>query len=735
MSLPPFSVQAKWSGRTQTFELPADADVAHLTKACMETFGLETCKIVGLVKGKLPDPTTPISQLHAPGSTLKLLLIGVAGGSLSALGKKESAYEVRRLEEEAREAERRRLVGEREAREAEERERRRVQEEIWERERAERQRHQRLEWEERRRAEDAARLEREMRSEQDSANVCRLDLHAFHRPELDGSDDLLLPPDALQQLIQAKVAFQPITFQLCKSEDVDAVAEQTRKATQDIQRNHAQEQSNGPTATSAAATAAAVSSMSESSTSSSMPASAVADIPLPIISPLCWYASVKDFTAPPQTVCVPASVMHALNLHDGAQLRLTTMQLPKAEHITLQPLTAAWSRLAEAQRRALLEFQLRKHRFIAQGSILTFTYHPPWPTFQFKVIHVQPLPVVSITDTELPTEILPIDDKNMLDAAPSTDVNIASTLTPSPMPSTSPSASSSSSSSASPLRTPTNLSADESVSGRLRMDGSVTFGYEINDPNVEVSISVSSTKGDVDLYILQADSTDSQVSICNYTWCAQSRGNVEIKLSAAGPLFRLGAYQIMLHAYGEDGEYKLLVKERQVDSSANRGQQLGSTSSSVNTSIAPPDSTRCPNCHSFIPSKSMPLHSVQCARINSICSACGIVVKNTESDKHRRLVHAVYTCQCGAELEQEPMVRHKRESCPLRLVSCSYCPLKLIVAERGSHQAECGMLTSHCSICSEPITRKTIRRHLVREHGGVNGKTDEREIVAEDFWH
>jgi hypothetical protein len=372
------------------------------------------------------------------------------------------------------------------------------------------------------------------------------------------------------------------------------------------------------------------------------------------------------------------------------------------------------------ERRALLEFQLRKHTFLVQDSKLSFTYHPHLPAFEFRVVETKPDPVVSITDTELATEILPFDDGNLMsDLAPSA----SSSSTP-------PTAAAASSSSSGVPEIP-KLVADEAVSGKLMKGGTVQFEYAVTDPNVSLMIEVKSVTGDIDLYVLNTDASESAVDVAHHTWAAQSKGNKVLTLSARDPFFHTGTWQLQLRAFGTDGEFNIVVRESPNEFTSS-GHQLGG--SSVAAAAPAADATFCANCQSYISAKSMSMHSLQCARMNYCCPQCGLVMKTNEKEKHAQLVHSLYTCLCGVELDQPTMVAHKRESCTLRLVACQYCPLKLVVAQRGQHQHECGMLHSHCTLCARSIQRKVMRRHLVREHGGINGKTDERDITYQDFW-
>ncbi len=466
-----------------------------------------------------------------------------------------------------------------------------------------------------------------------------------------------------------------------------------------------------------------------------------------IVSPLIHYVGVLDFTAPQYTVSVPQSLLRALHVSDGAKLRLTNVHLSRAMAVTLRPLTRGWARLPELERRALLEFQLRRHTFLVQDSELSFSYHAHLPTFRFRVVETKPEPVVSITDTDIATEILPFEeDASMLDEERETAAaGSSSQKATAAAASSSTAAASSTSAFPVPAGHLPKLTADESVTGRVAANLILRFEYSVSDPNTRLTIQLKSSSGEADLYVLSSGDAEAQngvdVEVDWFTWNAQGKGaSKSLTFSAADARFGTGTMQIGVRAYGADAEFSLVVHESNDGSKGvSAGYQLGSISASISPSTdpaaaVPADSTVCPTCRAVISSKALAMHSVQCARLNCVCKDCGAVMKTSEREKHTALAHATYTCLCGVQLQQAAMVEHRRNVCALRLCSCLYCPLKLVVAERGAHQHECGNLRSHCIQCGEHIQRKTMRRHLVKAHGGVNGKTDERDIGWQDFW-
>lgn len=67
-------------------------------------------------------------------------------------------------------------------------------------------------------------------------------------------------------------------------------------------------------------------------------------------------------------------------------------------------------------------------------------------------------------------------------------------------------------------------------------------------------------------------------------------------------------------------------------------------------------------------------------------------------------------------MEQNDLHLHKEFECTRRKVKCLYCPLKIPLNERGSHQEICGSRTVTCKYCSEILKRKEMKFHLKKNH-------------------
>jgi len=124
----------------------------------------------------------------------------------------------------------------------------------------------------------------------------------------------------------------------------------------------------------------------------------------------------------------------------------------------------------------------------------------------------------------------------------------------------------------------------------------------------------------------------------------------------------------------------------------------------------------CGHCRRSIPQRSMTMHSLRCERNNFYCEICQKVFPKQDQIKHMDLVHSEYICECGEAFQQQSLQDHRRDSCPLRLVPCSYCPLHINQIARGPHQAECGNREALCLECNQTFKRKEMQRHLIRSH-------------------
>ena len=82
-------LQIKWQSQSQTLVVPRRLTVGELVEQVKACFGLSSAKLIGLVKGRLPDAATPLAALNLPATTVKISVIGVAAESIADMGEKE----------------------------------------------------------------------------------------------------------------------------------------------------------------------------------------------------------------------------------------------------------------------------------------------------------------------------------------------------------------------------------------------------------------------------------------------------------------------------------------------------------------------------------------------------------------------------------------------------------------------------------------------------------------------
>lgn len=353
-----YEFQAKCNGQTQSLAVSPTATVADLTKMILDTFNLSTAKLIGLTKARLPSPDTPLSTLALPSShPVKLMVIGQTRQSIDAIASISAKFEAEQREQERREAEEReRREYERLVYETEEAERRRVADQqriIYEQQ----QRQRAVDFAAARAREEAERRARELAEEQQTNVSVDFTLTCLVSPEADAQDKLILPPNALQTLIEHKQSFSPLCFKITPTVTRRSNDEHVMTDVDDVKQ----------------------------SDDNSV------------------YYGVHDFSAPLATIClVPRKLLTQLHIDEGASIHMTTITLPTATHITLKPLTPSFMLLTELERTALLELNLRKRQMMHVGETIRIDYHQP---YDLQVVDCQPSHVVSLVDSEVQTDI------------------------------------------------------------------------------------------------------------------------------------------------------------------------------------------------------------------------------------------------------------------------------------------------------------------------------------------
>jgi hypothetical protein len=666
--------ESKWAGQLFHFSLPSSHSVAALTSLLQAHFNLQNIKILGLSKGA-PGPETPLCALSSlkPEAVNKLMVIGTPCSVLQQEKSLIENWESRELAEKLQREEDEHREAERERQDALERaERARIEAENrskYEAEAAERRRLYEIEHKQR----ESVRIAAEIAAEQRSDAKITLNYRVIVSPEATNSGKLIFPPSALQQIIQARVEF-PLTFKVEAKNKPQRWENSAGNGHMEIEKEEIKVENESKIRP----------NKSRGSNSHNEGQDHA-------------FYGVLDFTASAgdSIICVPASLLSKLNIPEMAEVILTNIQLEKANFIKLESLTAEWQQLNEKERRALLEFNLRKKNYLEIGDIFTINYHIHAPEFRFRVVELQPSAICSLIDAEVNTEVTTSAESSVESSGKSDN-----------------------------LQHNRALELDSPIEGDLPADNYAYFSLNITDPNaiIELKAVSSNSSADLDIY---CSTTDFRPGISSFSWANQAVSSSKtVILSAEQAEFRTGELFIALHAYKQPATYTLAAKLLE-----KLPQTGNSSEGSVNTAE---NSTECTNCHRFIASRALVMHETQCRRLNFYCTECKTVLKTGEKDKHRELCHSLLECLCGAQLIQAEMLQHKHNltgNCPLRLVHCVYCPLLLTAQDRGQHQAECGLLHSNCPSCGSSIQRKLMRRHMREAHA-----VEESTVTWQNYW-
>ncbi|KAJ5681545.1 uncharacterized protein N7477_001485 [Penicillium maclennaniae] len=166
-----------------------------------------------------------------------------------------------------------------------------------------------------------------------------------------------------------------------------------------------------------------------------------------------------------------------------------------------------------------------------------------------------------------------------------------------------------------------------------------------------------------------------------------------------------------------------------------------------------PGDVMCPNCHQWVPERTLMLHENFCLRNNVLCNQCQTVFQKTSSEwekhwhcpldssrgndassklKHDSIFHKNYDCtDCGLQFKGLPsLAQHRTTECPGKLILCQFC--HLLVPQKGEsdpdfldpevmlsglspHELVDGGRTTECHLCEKIIRLRDMNTHL-RHH-------------------
>ena len=414
------------------------------------------------------------------------------------------------------------------------------------------------------------------------------------------------------------------------------------------------------------------------------------------------YCGVRDFTAEEGSIEISRYLVDQILLERGDRVRLKLVELPKGTRVVFQPLSTDFD--IQADMRALLESQLRlNYTTLVQDEVITITGEGGLP-LRLKVAQLAPSDHVSIIDTDLETDIQPMDDtmaKEMIDRRQASLLQA--------------------------------ILVESPISGDIINDA--TFVLRLWDRGSPLFIRWFGSE--VEAYI----STDIRPRRGYAPWSDVSIKDEHILELGSSALELQGASEIyiLLHSTVENPKpFKLEVSQKRQQPTQD-------------------DIRLCENCGQTIPVQSYNMHSAFCFRHNKKCPQCATVMRKNDPDwdshwhcpecddytlhdspevreRHVAAMHTAHSCVCGRVFPNLPSLSHHRAvDCPQRLAMCRFCKLYLPVSSTTSslptvqgndllmgltpHEAECGSRTTECDVCRKILRLKDMGIHQ-RMHDG-----------------
>ena len=161
-----------------------------------------------------------------------------------------------------------------------------------------------------------------------------------------------------------------------------------------------------------------------------------------------------------------------------------------------------------------------------------------------------------------------------------------------------------------------------------------------------------------------------------------------------------------------------------------------------------PDEEQCKNCHQWVPSRTMMLHTNFCLRNNILCPHCETVFKKSSPEwashwhcphdsahgnhpstfaKHNHIFHTPVSCpSCDFEVSSLPaLASHRTTVCPGKLILCRFCHLTVpqegdpynpsadqLLSGLTAHELADGSRTTNCHLCQAIVRLRDLSTHL-----------------------
>lgn len=353
---------------------------------------------------------------------------------------------------------------------------------------------------------------------------------------------------------------------------------------------------------------------------------------------LLTHGGVKEFSAVDGQVHLPPWMMASLALSPGDQVMVKYAALPKGTWAKFRPLSADYMEILDF--RALLEARLRSnYTTLTRGEVLRV--HQGTKEFGFVVEELKPEPgeAVCITDTDLEVDIEPLDSE-MDDV---TNQHTSGILN------------------GQGSRKESVLKIGIESQGRVSPEAYQRWTVDIPNRKSGIDITVHVQEpGDLDVLV----STKLPISLQDHLWANfESVGPRVITIPESDQDYATQQDSQVIHiaVFGREpttvavsgsststasssaGEVIYSIQAQYHNSSDSPTPISGSFSSTSEAADVPnkgvPGYQECTNCGSWIPERTMMLHSNFCHRNNAKCNKCGLVMKKEDLPNHFHCDH------------------------------------------------------------------------------------------------
>ena len=257
------------------------------------------------------------------------------------------------------------------------------------------------------------------------------------------------------------------------------------------------------------------------------------------------------------------------------------------------------------------------------------------------------------------------------------------------------------------------LTCDKDVvyNGSLKKGEYQYCAYTINNPSDNITIKVTASKGEADLYASYETDFPCREEC---TWYSQALGINQIQINNKNFEFKTDLLHFSIFA----PNYEFSPESCEYTFSISNSE----TATLVDPVLS--DSKLCTNWYFLyflflyhvslrhVPNTSFNMHELSCARNNYYCKDCNLVVSNKELKKHHLLAHIPLKCSCNVDVLQSNLRNHKLNECINRLILCRYCPLKFKHVDLITHQELCRLRSVLCLHCNQSLKAQGILIHI-----------------------